>query len=241
MENKISDYQILKDYYKKIYGSNENWYSNRCQNETIRLSRVVRESDSILKFFTCMFVASIYYLLFMILNGARTYYFGIIALLFSLFLLFFIRANQKESERKYKDAMNKDLQWKESYKMLIANTQKPPIPEDKLRPEHIKGLLAVFESGRASTFKEALIIYEQDRQHSELIAQQNATSYQAYQTQQQSEQAKEDAEWARREADYARREAEYYQDQADYYRSTGDSSSADYYQGESDYYRSQSW
>lgn len=78
------------------------------------------------------------------------------------------------------------------------------------RPNIIRELISVFESKRAETFKEALIIYEQDCQHRELVRQQNALIAAANRAQQEATEAKKAAAQAKADADYARREANYH-------------------------------
>ena len=93
---------------------------------------------------------------------------------------------------------------------LYKNTDRPNIPEQKIEPNIIRELISVFESKRADTLKEALVIYEQDCQHRELVRQQNALIAAANNAQRESEAAKKAAAQAKADADYARREADYH-------------------------------
>ena len=93
---------------------------------------------------------------------------------------------------------------------LYKNTDRPNIPEQKIEPNIIRELISVFESKRAETFKEALIIYEQDCQHRELVRQQNALIAAANRAQQEATEAIKAAAQAKADADYARREANYH-------------------------------
>lgn len=119
-----------------------------------------------------------------------------------------LAGERKTSKKELKTALENSEQADKVWKEIINNTTVPPLPEDKLNMDDILELLAVFKSKRADTFKEFLIIAEQDRQHRQLIAQQNALRAAAYQTQQEAAQA--EAEYKRQEAEYWRREEEYY-------------------------------
>lgn len=93
---------------------------------------------------------------------------------------------------------------------LFDKLNKPNLPKDKINPVFITEIIKVFESKRADTLKEALVIYEQDCQHRELVRQQNALIAAANNAQRESEAAKKAAAQAKADADYARREADYH-------------------------------
>ena len=92
----------------------------------------------------------------------------------------------------------------------LKNVDKPNLPINILEsPQLIKNLLLVFESKRAETFKEALIIYEQDRQHEELMRRQRQLESMVYSAQAAAEKARKEAQDARNEAQRARIDADY--------------------------------
>jgi hypothetical protein len=133
-----------------------------------------------------------------------------------LFLLFYfcpiIVAIKKQYKRKkeLEDIKKSFYDASNDFHELFQNVDKPNLPTNILEsPQLIKNLLLVFESKRAETFKEALIIYEQDRQHEELMRRQRQLEAMVYSAQAAAQKAKKEAQEAKNEAQRARIDADY--------------------------------
>lgn len=165
----------------------------------------------------CMFLLFVIYagIFFLAIKGFLwTFLFALIP----VFSLFILAGERKTSKKELKTAIENSNQADKAWEEIINKTPVPPLPEDKLNMDDILELLAIFKSKRADTFKEVLIIAEQDRQHRQLVAQQNALRAAAYQAQQEAAQAKREAAAAKAEAEYQRQEADYWRREEEYYR-----------------------
>lgn len=130
-------------------------------------------------------------------------------LIFSIIIIVAFRKQYKR-KKELKDIKKAFYDASNDFHELFQNVDKPNLPTNILEnPQLIKKLLLVFESKRAETFKEALIIYEQDRQHEELMRRQRQLESMVYSAQAAAEKAKKEAQEARNEAQRARIDADY--------------------------------
>jgi hypothetical protein len=215
MENEMKDSEKLKNYYNTVYNSKEyKQYLEADARAKASLSGTMNAYGA-LQSSVLFFTFSIFFSIFLALKFAI--YYGpiliIIAIVFMVVESKKDKKNSKQSNLLYTERAEKE----KLFKSLLASTEKPNLPDEKLTPECIDELIKVFDSGRADTFKEALIIYEQDCQHRELVGYQNSLRQAAYNAQMQAENAKKEAEAARREADYQRREADYWREEERYW------------------------
>lgn len=227
----MTDELILKNYYDTIFNSKE-------YTEKVTLAKLIEDTKKQVKsnkikriiFYIMLIIAIVYFIgnipsifflgkyftevdftsLIIIMTSVSPIFFC-----FILIILFSILG--KKANRKYKEMSIRLNEYQDSYDKvdfafteLYKNTDRPNIPEQKIEPNIIRELISVFESKRAETFKEALIIYEQDCQHRELVRQQNALIAAANSAQREAEAAKKEAAQAKADADYARREANYH-------------------------------
>ncbi|MBR4179142.1 MAG: hypothetical protein IKR45_00430 [Treponema sp.] len=211
MEQNLSDEQILRDYYKKIYECELLKQVNEKDEIHSRISEESMSNHKMYVFFCMLFVASIYVSIFFIMRYAILPIAALIPA--SLFLLIYQKSEYKQISEKSSKTYDDYFNCLTEYKEYVRKTPKPPIPDDKLNQTSIKEILDVFASKRADTFKEALIIYEQDLQHRELVNKQRAMQQQIYSAQMAAAQAQKEAENAKQEAEYLRREEDYYRDQ----------------------------
>ena len=129
-----------------------------------------------------------------------------------IFFIIIIVAIKKQYKRKkeLEDIKKSFYDASNAFNELFQNVDKPNLPINILEsPQLIKKLLLVFESKRADTFKEALIIYEQDRQHEELMRRQRQLEAMVYSAQATAQKAKKEAQEAKNEAHRARIDADY--------------------------------
>ena len=130
-------------------------------------------------------------------------------LIFSIIVIVAIKKQYKR-KKKLEDIKKSFYDASNAFNELFQNVDKPNLPTNILEsPQLIKNLLLVFESKRADTFKEALIIYEQDRQHEELMRRQRQLEAMVYSAQATAEKAKKEAQEAKNEAQRARIDADY--------------------------------
>ena len=204
MSDNKTDEQILREYNDCVYNSEIYKRYNSARN----VYPYCIVTGKLLKFSKLLLLATTFYAVFAFFNNAEFKPFIYIVASIVLVII---------SKKKYvKDTATMHSVEKEIYEYGIAFDELkkqipvPPIPSSLDNPQGIQEILAVFESKRADTFKEALIIYEQDCQHRELVRRQNALISAANAAQREAEEAKKAADKAKREADYARREADYY-------------------------------
>ena len=227
----MTDELILKNYYDTIFNSKE-------YTEKVTLAKLIEDTKEQVKsnkikriiFYIMLIIAIVYFIgnipsiFFLVKHFTEVNLTSLIILMtsaipiffcFILIILFSILG--KKANRKYKEMSTKLKEYQDSYDKvdfdfteLYKNTERPNIPEQKIEPNIIRELISVFESKRAETFKEALIIYEQDCQHRELVRQQNALIAAANSAQREAEAAKKKSAQAKADADYARREANYH-------------------------------
>lgn len=227
----MSDELILKNYYNTIFNSKE--YTKKITLEKlIEDTKKQVKSNKIKR--TIFYIILIMAIISFIRNIPTIFYLGeyfiegdfisliilitsIIPIFFCFILIILFSILGKKANRKYKEMSIRLKEYQDSYDKvaftfteLYKNAEKPNIPEQKLESSIIRELIAVFESKRADTFKEALIIYEQDCQHRELVRQQNALIATASSAQQEAKAAKKAALQAKADAEYARREANYH-------------------------------
>lgn len=207
----MTDEQILQNYYSTVYESKE--YKNYISaKKTISSSSMsINQSTSSVSFFNLLLIFSIYLSILLLLKFC--FVFAPLIIIFPLIKMISENKFLKSSDVYYKNSINYYQNCYEKFNTLYNNTPFPPIPKDKLDPTSIKELLDVFASKRAETLKEALIIYEQDLQHRELVNKQRAMQQQIYSAQMAAAQAQKEAENAKQEAEYLRREEDYYRDQ----------------------------
>lgn len=130
-------------------------------------------------------------------------------LIFSIIIIVAIKKQYKR-KKELEDIKKSFYDASNAFNELFQNVDKPNLPINILEsPQLIKKLLLVFESKRADTFKEALIIYEQDRQHEELMRRQRQLEAMVYSAQATAQKAKKEAQEAKNEAQRARIDADY--------------------------------
>ena len=130
-------------------------------------------------------------------------------LIFSIIVIVAIKKQYKR-KKELEDIKKSFYDASNAFNELFQNVDKPNLPTNILEsPQLIKNLLLVFESKRAETFKEALIIYEQDRQHEELMRRQRQLEAMVYSAQATAQKAKKEAQEAKNEAYRARIDADY--------------------------------
>ncbi|MBQ8777442.1 MAG: hypothetical protein IJZ71_08170 [Treponema sp.] len=130
-------------------------------------------------------------------------------LIFSIIVIVAIKKQYKR-KKELEDIKKSFYDASNAFNELFQNVDKPNLPINILEsPQLIKNLLLVFESKRSETFKEALIIYEQDRQHEELMRRQRQLESMVYSAQAAAEKARKEAQDARNEAQRARIDADY--------------------------------
>ena len=216
MDYQMSDSQILKNYYSIIYESTE--YKDyileekRCSHQSDNLLKLMNTVD----FLGMLLVASIYSSIFFVIK--YNYKLFPLVIPFALFI-YIVNSVSLKKEKKISDRTRESLREKEQlFNNLVSRTEKPRFPEDKLTPEFIKTIIAVFDSGRADTFKEALQIHEQDCQFQKLKAQQDSLIYAANNARMEAEKAQKAAAQAKKAAENQRRETEYRRQEAEYWR-----------------------
>lgn len=216
MEYQMSDSQILKNYYSTIYESTEYkdyvMAEKRCSHQNDRVSKLYNTVE----FLGMLLVASIYSSIFFVIK----YNYKLFPLVIPFaFFLYIVNSGTYKKENKISEKSYEALREKEQlFKNLVERTEKPRMPEDKLTPEFIKTIIAVFDSGRADTFKEALQIHEQDCQFQKLKAQQDSLIYAANNARMEAEKAQKAAAQAKKAAENQRRETEYRRQEAEYWR-----------------------
>ncbi len=215
MEYQMTDSQKLKNYYSTIYESVE--YNDYIMAEKRKTQQMKNASKlgNVVDFLIKMLVASIYLSIFFVFKY-HYIYFPIVIFISVFFLIISVRSYRRE-EKSFNLLSQVFNEKQQLFTDLINRTEKPAMPEDKLNPDFIKTIIAVFDSGRADTFKEALQIHEQDCQHRELVAYQNSLIAAANAARNAADEANARAAKAKKEADYQRREAEYWR-QEEWYR-----------------------
>lgn len=227
----MTDELILKNYYDTVFNSKE--YTEKVSLEKlienakkqVKSNKIKRIIFSIILIIAIVcFIGNIPSIFFLGKYFTEVDFTSLIIIMTSVIPIFFcfiliilFSILGKKANRKYKEMSIRLKEYQDSYDKvdfafteLYKNTDRPNIPEQKIEPNIIRELISVFESKRAETFKEALIIYEQDCQHRELVRQQNALIAAANSAQREAEAAKKEAAQAKADADYARREANYH-------------------------------
>lgn len=212
----MTDEEQLQNYFNTVYGCEEYKQkielSEKWKIKSSRDYEVFKGQNN-----ACIFLLFIIYLDIFLL-AIKGFVWTFLFLLIPFFALMVLAGERKTSKKELKTASENSNQADKAWEEILYSTPVPPLPEDKLNMDDILELLAVFKSKRADTFKEVLIIAEQDRQHRQLVAQQNALRAAAYQAQQEAAQAKREAAAAQAEAEYQRQEAEYWRREEEYYR-----------------------
>ena len=204
----MTDEEILREYNTIIYNSDTyKAYTSSDWALNFFLKDVVSTEKKI-KFFKLLLLASVYYFIYMFFSKAN-----LIPFFFILIPAIFLPISKKnlvKSNKKLESITNDYYENKKRFEKLKQETPVPPIPSSMDNPQGVQELLAIFDSKRADTFKECLIIYQQDCQYKELMRRQNALISAANAAQREAEEAKKAAAKAQREADYARREADFH-------------------------------
>ena len=164
--------QLLKDFYVKVFETES--YKNyvKSYNFTNKIAKNLENSKSAAMFFCLSILASIYLSLICFFRGEYRF-FALLPL--SIILLIITKIFEKIYIKKLEAAYEPEAMYRKEVEDIMSQTEVPQLPDDKFTPEHFNNLISIFESGRAETFKEALIIYEQDAQAKKLLAEQQAT------------------------------------------------------------------
>ena len=204
----MTDEEILREYNDIVYNS-ETYKSYKSYEGRLKnCNNDVESAEKFVKFSKLLLLATIYFFSYSFFSES-----SLEPIIFVLIAAIFIFVSKKKliKEEQCLDSVTKYFfDSRSNFNKLKEETPVPPIPQTMDNPGRIQELLAVFQSKRADTFKEALIIYEQDCQHRELVRRQNALIAAANNAQREVEEAKKVAEQAKRDADFARWDAEYH-------------------------------
>lgn len=207
----MTDEEILRNYFNTVYNSELYKRLESCGRvEEIMRSSVTSDFKWI-KFTSLTLLSSIFYAAYRFFyDFEEPSIVNLIIILLALIFFIISKRNYKKDTDSRVRLTNEYYDLSKEYEDFKKNIDVPPIPSIMDNPQGIQELLAVFESKRADTFKECLIIYEQDCQHRELVRRQNALISAANAARQEAEAAKKASEQAKRDADYARRDADYH-------------------------------
>lgn len=216
MAENMTDEQILTDYYNTVYGSEAYKKMSSADYLCKMQSKLLPSAEKSIKN-RLVFLLFVIYLSIVIVLITGIFFAPLIIIVPVIMLCKSIKSykfymNQIEISRKQYDISSSEVI------KIKSETPKPPLPQDKLNEASIKTLLEIFASKRADTFKEAFIIYEQDRQYEKLVAEQRAARQAAIDAQNEALRARNEAAAAKREAEYQRREAEYWREEEYYSR-----------------------
>ncbi|MBP3450881.1 MAG: hypothetical protein J6K22_10520 [Spirochaetaceae bacterium] len=209
----MTDEEILREYYNNVYNSEMYKRYKSTEWGLIFFTNNKASSEKFVKFSKLLLLATIYYFIFRIADVIEFRVGNLIPIayiLISVLVLLISKKKLKKAEQDLETAIYHYQNSKSEFAQFKNEISVPPIPATMDCTEGIQELLAVFQSKRADTFKEALIIYEQDCQHRELVRRQNALISAANNAQREAEEAKKVAEQAKRDADFARWDAEYH-------------------------------
>lgn len=203
----MTDEELLISYYKTVYDtepySGYKFYTtcyNLCESSH-------KTRKNFLKFATVLLIISVCIFLY---KFSSANYKVLVFALISAVIFLIAKVSVILSNKEFEKAKADKREYYYKFNDLKERTPVPPIPSYLDNEQGVLALIKVFQSKRADTFKEALVIYEQDCQYRNLIARQNAMQAAIRNAQIEAEEAKKAAEQAKRDADYARMEADYH-------------------------------
>ena len=207
----MTDEEILKNYFNTLYNSELYRKREACGGLTGVMRSSVDSDAKWIKFTSLTLLSSIFYAVYSFFyDFEKPSIINLIIILLALIIYIISKNNNKKHTADWIRLSNDYYYLSKEYDDFKKNIVVPPIPATMDNPQAIQELLAVFQSKRADTFKEALIIYEQDCQHRELVRRQKVLIAAANNAQREVEEAKKAAEQAKRDADFARWDAEYH-------------------------------
>ncbi|BDC94196.1 hypothetical protein [Treponema bryantii] len=160
------DCQLLKDFYVKVFETESYRNFAGTDDYIYEFEKKLIKTEGLIKILSFIILFAIYLSLILFFRGA---YKKIIILPLLIVALIITKIFQKTYKSKIKAAYKKLEIYRKEVQDIAAQTENPPLPDDKFTPEHFNNLIAVFESGRADNLKEALITYDQDLKHNEKI------------------------------------------------------------------------